>query len=72
MFRSILTEVFDRFEINLQAILDKYLAESDRQLLAELLDKKQLQNLENFRYERYELTFFKRIPQSMCPLLNGY
>ena len=65
MFRSILTEVFDRFEINLQAILDKYLAESDRQLLAELLDKKQLQNLENFRYERYELTFFKRIPQSM-------
>lgn len=65
MFRSILTEVFDRFEINLQAILDKYLAESDRQLLAELLDKKQLQNLGNFRYERYELTFFKRIPQSM-------
>lgn len=65
MFRSILTEVFDRFEINLQAILDKYLAESDRQLLAELLDKKQLQNLENFRYERYELTFFKKIPQSM-------
>ena len=47
MFRSILTEVFDRFEINLQAILDKYLAESDRQLLAELLDKKQLSRPRN-------------------------
>jgi len=40
LFRSILTEVFDRFELSLQAVLDKYLAESDRQLLEELLDKK--------------------------------
>ena len=65
MFRSILSEVFEEFELNLQAVLDRYLVESDWQLLDELLDKNQLQNLGDSRYERYELTFFKRIPQSM-------
>lgn len=69
--RDILTKALDAFSKDLEAIIQTYLTEDDKILLNELARKQQNSILEisskNNNYTRYELTFLKRITQSMRP-----
>ena len=68
--KTILQEALDSFEAELLAILDRSLRREDAQLLDDLLSKQQVYQERigaSSSVQRYELTFFKRIPQSMRP-----
>ena len=68
--KTILQEALDSFEAELLAILDRSLRPEDAQLLDDLLSKQQVYQERigaSSSVQRYELTFFKRIPQSMRP-----
>lgn len=70
--RDILTKALDAFSKELENIIQTYLLENDRQLLDKLSHKKQIDADEpqmNDTYRRYELTYLKRISQSMQPTL---
>ncbi len=70
--RDILTKALDAFSKDLEAIIQNYLTESDKVLLDDLSQKKvngvQEVSSKNSNYIRYELTFLKRITQSMRPI----
>lgn len=67
--REIVTKALDAFAKDLEAIIQTYLLEIDRDLLEQLAEKQKTEFSEKKSgYERYELTFFKRITQSMQPM----
>ena len=67
--REIVTKVLDTFAKDLEAIIQIYLLEIDRDLLEQLAQKQIIEGSEKkSSYGRYELTFFKRITQSMQPM----
>src|SRR5690606_35659208 len=53
------------YESDLEQTLEKHLRQEDKVLLDELLSKPET-------FQRYELTFLKRIPQSMRPSVIKY
>jgi TnpA family transposase len=59
--QNIIHNAFSDYEIYLEKTLDKHLHQADKDILDELLNK------DSDPFERYEITFFKRIPQSMQP-----
>jgi hypothetical protein len=59
--QNIIHNAFSNYEIYLEKTLDKHLNQADKDILDELLNK------DSNPFERYEITFFKRIPQSMQP-----
>lgn len=68
--RDILSKALDAFSKELESIIQTYLLESDKLLLDKLSHKKQVDEefpQKSNAYRRYELTFFKRISQSMQP-----
>ncbi len=58
--RNIIHAALSEYESDLEQILETHLHQADRLLLDELLNKQDT-------FQRYELTFIKRIPQSMRP-----
>jgi len=68
--RTLLEKSFRHFERELEEILAKYLLLEDRALLDSLLilhDSYQQEQKNQIKIKRYQLTFFKKITQSMQP-----
>lgn len=67
---DILAKALDAFSKDLEAIIQTHLLESDKALLDGFARKEHLSPGETKRddYRRYELTFFKKISQSMQPM----
>ncbi|MBC7390523.1 MAG: Tn3 family transposase [Opitutaceae bacterium] len=66
--RTILERALDNFEYGLESILDKHLTPEDVLLLDRLLSEHisyQEDDRKHLKIKRYEITFFKRISQSM-------
>ncbi len=68
--RVLLEKSFRQFEQDLEAIMVQYLQQEDKNLLDSLLlqhDSYQQEEKKHVKVQRYQLTFFKRITQSMQP-----
>jgi TnpA family transposase len=68
--RALLEKSFRQFEQDLEAIMVQYLQQEDKNLLDSLLvqhDSYQQEEKKHVKVQRYQLTFFKRITQSMQP-----
>ena len=68
--RVLLEKSFRQFEQDLEAIMVQYLQQEDKKLLNSLLvqhDSYQQEEKKHAKVQRYQLTFFKRITQSMQP-----
>lgn len=63
--RNIIHTALSAYESDLEQTLEKHLRAADKVLLDELLSKPDT-------FQRYELTFLKRIPQSMRPSVIKY
>src|SRR5690606_28705836 len=63
--RNIIHTALSEYESDLEQTLEKHLRQEDKVLLDELLSKPET-------FQRYELTFLKRIPQSMRPSVIKY
>lgn len=71
ILRDILAKALDAFSKELETIIQTYLLESDKALLNGFAQKEHLspEDSKADDYRRYELTFFKKISQSMQPML---
>jgi len=65
--RTVLTDALDDYQTGLEGLTERYLAETDRELLDQLLAKQIAGEGGAWNRIRYRLTQLKRISQSMQP-----